>query len=144
MKATVLSMAAAVWIMGCGSSTYTLLTRSAEMPDNVQKAMRGGARLGCDVSETYDSLVGVIMDCKDGRIVVSKPTGENMSRPGDPLQVTCFRSLGNQEECEAFWSQIEKKGEAPCSAQETGVGCGELKCSGAIDQHGCESVFRAK
>ncbi len=138
------TIAAVLLLVGCGSSSHTMLTRTAETPDNLTRVMRGGSRAGCETSDTYDSMLGIFIDCEDGRMVVGKPTGENMDASGDPLQVTCFKGLSDPETCEALWKKVMEAGKATCEAGETGPGCGELKCSGAIDQHSCEDVLESK
>lgn len=47
--------------------------------------MRGGSRVGCQTSDVYDSLLGIFIDCDEGRLVVGKPTGESrVKREGEP------------------------------------------------------------
>lgn len=121
-----------------------MLTRTAETPDNLTRVMRGGSRAGCQTSDTYDGILGIFIDCDNGRMVVGKPTGNNMDAPGDPLQVTCFKGLSDPAECEALWKKVMAGGEAPCKEGETGPGCGELECSGAMDQHSCQDVLDDK
>ncbi len=132
---------ATVGTAGCGNSSHTMMTRQAETPPNILQAMRGGSRVGCDVSESYDGLLGIFIDCDKGRMVVGKPTGENMKGPDDPLQVTCFDGLGDPSTCMALWKRVLAEGAAPCGEGEAGPGCGELRCSGGIDQNTCEEVL---
>ena len=134
--------AAAAPSLACGgSSAHTMLTRKAETPENIQHAMRGGSRIGCDVSERYDGIIGIFIDCEDNRMVVGKPTGENMDAPGDRLEVTCFHDFAEPKVCQSTWQRILKEGAAPCAEGEAGPGCGELECTGGVDQNSCEEVL---
>lgn len=144
LKHTMLAPLSLTLLVGCGSSSHTMLTRTAETPDNLTRVMRGGSRSGCDTSGTYDGFSGIFVDCKDGRMVVHKPTGKNMDAPGDPLEVTCFDGLSDPEVCEALWQKVLAAGKANCESGETGPGCGELKCSGAVDQHSCKDVLESR
>jgi hypothetical protein len=121
-----------------------MLTRTAETPDNLTRVMRGGSRVGCDTSDTYNDFLGIFIDCEDGRMVVGKPTGENTKASGDPLEVHCFDGLSDPEVCEALWQRVLEAGKAKCETGETGPGCGELKCTGGMDRNSCEDVLESK
>ena len=116
----------------------------ARTEENVSRVIRGAAREGCQVDDFYDDIIGVIIDCDDGRLVAGHPSGSDMKLPGKPLAVLCVKGLGDQESCEAKWKRIYDAGEAPCNAGEKGPGCGPLKCSispGSGGGNSCEQAL---
>lgn len=145
MKNEMIALVCLAALEGCGgSSSHTMLTRTAETPENLTRVMRGGSRVGCETSGTYDGMMGIFIDCEGGRMVVGKPSGENMKATGDPLEVNCFDGLSDPKTCESLWKKVMDAGQTACKAGETGPGCGELKCSGAADQHSCKDVLESK
>lgn len=115
---------------GCAASSYHAAIPSVERTEsNVSRVLRGARRIGCEASEGWDSFLGVLIDCKEGRITVTHPSGESMKLPGKPIEIGCSGGLGDQADCMAKWKQIYAAGERPCEANESGAGCGELKCS---------------
>lgn len=114
-------------LAGCGTPTLIILASHREDPDSVRRLMRGGARLGCTVPQAYSRATGLVLECKEGRMVVGKRTGENKSAPGHPLQITCTRELA--EKCESFYTELWKAGEAACADDEVVAGCGALQCT---------------
>lgn len=131
MKVSVMLVAALAAMCGCATSMYSVTLKNVERSEaNISRAMRGAMRTGCEVSETYDSLLGIFIECKEGRIVVGQPSGADMKLPGKPVALLCTRDLSDKEVCEAKWRRIYEGGEAPCKDAEHGPGCGPLQCSG--------------
>jgi hypothetical protein len=115
---------------GCASSSYHAAIPSVERTEpNVNRVLRGARRVGCESSDGWDSFLGVLIDCKEGRIWVGHPSGDNMKLPGKPVEIGCSNGLGDQADCMAKWRQIYAAGERPCEPGEPGAGCGELKCT---------------
>lgn len=128
-------------VTACGSKSYTYLSTAAEVEDNINTVMRGAARSGCEVNNHYDSLVGLLIDCEDGRMVVGKPTGANMSAADpklDPMEVSCHNGLAKDEaECRARFDAFLAQGRSPCAPGEASPGCGALSCGETT----CAEVF---
>jgi hypothetical protein len=114
-------------LSGCGTPTLVILASHREDPDSVRRLMRGGARLGCSVSPAYSRAAGLVLECKEGRMVIGKRSGENKRAPGHPLQITCTRELADK--CESFYTTVWKAGEPACGDDEVVAGCGALQCS---------------
>ena len=119
--------ASSALLCACGTPTMIVLASHREAPDSVLRLMRGGARLGCVTPQAYDRKAGLVLECKEGRVVIGKRTGENRNAPGHPLQITCTRALA--ESCDAFYRELWKAGEAACRDDEVVAGCGALQCT---------------
>lgn len=118
---------AAVLATACGPSTLVILGSHREEPDSLRRLMRGGARLGCTVPQAYSRTAGLAIDCKEGRMLVGKRTGDNRAAPGHPLQITCTGALAAK--CEPFYEEVWKAGGPACADDEVVAGCGALQCT---------------
>ena len=115
--------------VGCGASHYTMVPSQTKTVANVKRVMRGATRIGCDASGNYDDMMGLFIDCKDGRVALGTPAGGELLDPGGPLEVMCTKSQASKEKCEAIWKELLTEGKAPCDPGDQGAGCGELKCT---------------
>lgn len=85
--------------IACGSSTTRIRT-PLEGDDAMNQALVKGAKdVGCDPG-TPDPMIGLIIDCPEGRIVFGHDSGENMreEKEGEPypIEVLCFDGLADK------------------------------------------------